>query len=261
MSIDLEGIITDAQNLEHAMTTAMAACGNNADLLIVGQTGAIAAARKLVVDALSRLRPALNPDGMTASPWVQQFCLPLVDDENTLDVAATATTVYGDDRNIRESDVRDDAKPAILALRERADSLFAHLSGGAPPGSLLDLAMWLTSFRAAIEALERKVVPESEPDNPPQKYGPSDTIGILFWDHKPVKISKTNWKFLCAVWGTDRVPFSEVGAEVWGDNLKNDTTIRTRAVKVTSELYDNYEINLEFTCCDEHVSLIGDWPE
>ena len=134
----------------------MAACGNNADLLIVGRTGAIVAAHKLVVDSLRKLRLALNPDGMTASPWMQRLYLPLVDADNTLDVAETATTVYGDDRNIREGDIRDDAKPAILALRERADSLFAHVSGSAPPGSLLDLGMWLTSFRAAVETLERK---------------------------------------------------------------------------------------------------------
>ena len=92
------------------------------------------------------------------------------------------------------------------------------------------------------------------------KYGPGEQPRVFFVGHKPKTITVTSWRFLRAVWGKPQVPFVDVGEAVWGGQFTAAATIRSRASRVSDELY-KLGITLELRCDGECVSPLTPWPE
>ncbi len=181
----------------------------------------------------------------------------------TFTIVGAKSVEFNSPREFADSLSRLDPKvphqiPTCVALR--SDPFSASWS-------VLDvICQWLeevpTEIRQSVSVPDCKDEPMSSvhdigEDGPVDSLDDSRKHGRFRWKGKEDLVKGKNWQLLCCLWDKDSVAFSEVGEEVWDNDLTNPSTIRSAVVRLNDALANLWPgIDVYWECPSESVRRI-----
>ncbi|HEY4311748.1 MAG TPA: helix-turn-helix domain-containing protein [Pirellulales bacterium] len=117
----------------------------------------------------------------------------------------------------------------------------------------------ILTFRAPVKLEfngQYEFIAPKQQQSPPRADGPDSNPDGIWWGGAFFLITGKRFDLLKAIWNAERgVPFSQLGAEIWGDELKEASTIRSLVSRLSTTFAEN-GIALQISTTREVVNLI-----